>query len=107
MANAGWVAGPLRANRSATPTPTSPSVLPARIRGRRSTLVRPARPGWGRAACAGGAPRSRARSRQRLSVNLLIAVLLLSQPGPRPGQPLAKCDTGYAKRDRRILGAEP
>src|ERR1700734_418324 len=103
-ANAGvLLAGP-RASMSAAAAPASPSVLAARTRGRRR---RGARPGSGRWASAIVGPCSRTRSRHRLSVNLVIALVFLSQPGPRPGQPLPECDTGDAEGCRRLLRGEP
>src|SRR3984885_2209380 len=103
-ANAGvLLAGP-RASMSAVPAPASPSVMPARTPGRRR---RGARPGSGRWASASVGPCSRTRSRHRLSVNLVIALVFLSQPGPRPGQPLSECDTGDAEGCRRLLRGEP
>src|ERR1700733_5147454 len=102
-ANAGVLLAP-RVSASAAPAPASPSVLPASTRGRRR---RGARPGSGRSACASAGPCSRARSLQRCSVNLVIALVFLPQPGPRPGQPLSECDTGDAEGLRRLLRAEP
>src|ERR1700734_3895224 len=103
-ANAGvLLAGP-RASMSAAAAPASPSVLAARTRGRRR---RGARPGSGRWASAIVGPCSRTRSRHRLSVNLLIALVFLSQPGPRPGQALSECDTGDAEGQRRLQRGEP
>src|SRR5215467_4121855 len=91
----------VRASPSAVPPAASASVLPAISPGRR------ARPGPGRVACSSAAPCSCARSRQRFSVNLAIGLVLLFQPGPRPGQTLAECDTGDAEGLRRLLRGEP
>src|SRR5215475_4643905 len=91
----------VRPSPSAVPAAASASVLPAITRGRR------ARPGPGRVACASAAPCSCARSFQRFSVNLAIVLVFLSQPGPRPGQPFAECDTGDAEGQRRLLRGEP
>src|SRR6516164_387084 len=86
---------------SAVPAAASASVLPA------ISPVRRARPGPGRVACASAAPCSCARSSQRFSVNLAIVLVFLPQPGPRPGQPFAECDTGDAEGLRRLLRGEP
>src|SRR5215469_16311316 len=91
----------VRPSPSAVPAAASASVLPAITPGRR------ARPGPGRVACASAAPCSCARSFQRFSVNLAIVLVFLSQPGPRPGQPFAECDTGDAEGQRRLLRGEP
>src|SRR6202042_459206 len=103
-AYAGVLLAAPRTSTSAVPTPASPSVLPARTRGRRSSE---ARPGSGRSASASVGPCSEARSCHRLSVNLVIGFVLLPQPGPRPGQALSKCDTGDAEGRRRLLRGEP
>src|SRR5262249_23789396 len=91
----------VRPSPSAVPAAASASVLPAISPGRR------ARPGPGRVACASAAPCSCARSFQRFSVNLVIVLVLLFQPGPRPGQTLAECGTGDAEGQRCLLRREP
>src|SRR6516164_2588487 len=91
----------VRPSPSAVPAAASASVLPAISPGRR------ARPGPGRVACASAAPCSCARSFQRFSVNLAIVLVFLPQPGPRPGQPFAECDTRDAEGLRRLLRGEP
>src|SRR5215469_15057597 len=91
----------VRPSPSAVPAAASASVPPAISPGRR------ARPGPGRVARSSAAPCSCARSFQRFSVNLVIVLVLLFQPGPRPGQPLAECDPGDAQGQRRLLRAEP
>src|SRR5262249_54874614 len=91
----------VRPSPSAVPAAASASVLPAISPGRR------ARPGRGRVACVSAAPCSCARSFQRFSVNLVIVLVLLFQPGPRPGQTLAECDTGDAEGQRCLLRREP
>src|SRR6516225_5659245 len=91
----------VRPSPSAVPAAASASVLPA------ISPVRRARPGPGRVACASAAPCSCARSFHRFSVNLTIVLVFLPQPGPRPGQPFAECDTGDAEGLRRLLRGEP
>src|SRR6516165_11107653 len=91
----------VRPSPSAVPAAASVSVLPAISPGRR------ARPGPGRVARSSAAPCSCARSFQRFSVNLVIILVLLFQPGPRPGQPLAECGPGDAQGQRRLLRGEP
>ena len=46
-------------------------------------------------------------SRHSRSSNLLIALMLLSQPGPRPGQPLSQHHPGDAERRRGLLRRQP
>src|SRR5215471_8220219 len=91
----------VRPSPSAVPAAASASVPPAISPGRR------ARPGPGRVACASAVPCSCARSFHRFSVNLAIVLGFLPQPGPRPGQTFAECDTGDAEGLRRLLRGEP
>src|SRR5215472_582138 len=91
----------VRPSPSAVPAAASASVLPAISPGRR------ARPGPGRVAWSSAAPCSCARSFQRFSVNLVIVLVFLPQPGPRPGQALAECDTRDAEGQRCLLRSEP
>src|ERR1700761_973926 len=100
---AGVLLGAVRPNPSAVPATASTSVPPAMTRGLRKNSRR----GSGRLAWVSVVPCSRTMSPQRLSVYLVIALVLLPQPGPRPGQALSECDPGDAEGLGRLHRAEP